>query len=316
MPALFRQLRVARMPTQYSDQFYYIDPGFPPAAGTTVTVVTENFTDVDDNGFIGTATGDTFVGSEVTAVWEGDTLTINVAGTGDVTYTGVTFYDAAGNAVFTPTDGQQLQDGTFVSSTFVTTSTNVQVSTLAPICFTPGTLIDTPGGRRPAEDIRAGDIVTTLDRGPQQVIWTGRQTLEASGDNAPIRFLKGAVGNSETFQVSPQHRMLISGWRAELHFGTDEVLVAARHLVNGDTIHVNAGGQVTYIHIMFDRHEIITGAGVPSESYFPGHAVKPVGRVGAGRVVGSGAENRLTDRSMPLLARPAPPGALAAALRL
>ena len=56
-----------------------------------------------------------------------------------------------------------------------------------------------------------------------------------------------------------------------MFFGLDEVLVAAKHLVNGDTIRQVSGGMVEYIHLVFDQHELVFGQGVPSESFFLGH---------------------------------------------
>ena len=69
--------------------------------------------------------------------------------------------------------------------------------------------------------------------------------------------------------------MLITGWQAELYCGQEEVLVAAKHLVNDTTITRVEGGTVAYIHLLFDRHQIVFGGGVPSESYFPGQADMP-----------------------------------------
>ena len=66
--------------------------------------------------------------------------------------------------------------------------------------------------------------------------------------------------------VSPQHRMLIEGARAEMLFGEAEVLVAARHLPWGEVI-LPAG--VTYRHLLFDAHEIIVAEGVWAESFQP-----------------------------------------------
>ena len=102
-----------------------------------------------------------------------------------------------------------------------------------------------------------------------------RDSFRAIGNVAPVRFAPGAIGNPAPLTVSPQHRMLVTGWRAELYCAQEEVLVAAKHLVNGDTITEEIGGMVDYIHLLFDTHQIIFGGGVPSESYFPGSADMP-----------------------------------------
>lgn len=137
-------------------------------------------------------------------------------------------------------------------------------------CFTPGTLIDTPAGPRRVETIGIGDLVVTRDRGPQPVRWVGRQTVAARGEMAPVRVAAGTLGNRRDLVVSPQHRMLIGGWQAQLLFGLDEVLVAAAHLVDGDRIRRMPGGMVTYLHLMFDAHELIFAEGAPCESFFAG----------------------------------------------
>jgi len=78
------------------------------------------------------------------------------------------------------------------------------------------------------------------------------------------------LGNDRDLLVSQLHRMLITDWRAELMFGEPEVLAAAKHLINGDTIHMAEGGEVEYFHMLFDAHEIVTANGAPSESFHPG----------------------------------------------
>ena len=260
------------MPTAYTDQFFTVDPGAPPPVGTTLTFQQVEFIDEDDDGNIETGTGDTFNGTAITRVWQDDTLTINVPGVGDVTYTGVTFYLADGQpAVFTPTDGQVLQNGTFVSSTFVTTATQTAVGDFGPTCFTPGTMIETPDGPRAVETLKEGDLVLTKDAGAQPIIVIFDDTFRATHEIAPILFNVGAIGNTVPLMVSPQHRILITGWQSELLFGEDELLVAAKHLVNGRTVHRVEGGTVRYIHLLFADHQIIWGQGIPSESFYPGH---------------------------------------------
>ncbi|KAJ01408.1 Hint domain-containing protein, partial [Sulfitobacter mediterraneus] len=133
-------------------------------------------------------------------------------------------------------------------------------------------LITTPTGVLPIEDLRIGDLVETLDHGPQPIRYIVDGSFRAAGDFAPIRFEAGSIGNDQPLEVSPQHRMLISGWKAELFYEQASILVAAKHLVNGHSVRQVFSGTVRYIHLLFDRHEIIFGQGVPSESYFPGHA--------------------------------------------
>ena len=262
------------MPTTYKDQFFTVDPGNPPPVGTALNFQRFEYIDADDDGLIEPNAGETFDGTLITSVWENDSLTVNVPGLGNITYTGVTFYLADGRpAVFTPTDGQVLQNGTFVSSTFVTSSTNTPVSSGGPTCFTPGTLIDTPNGRKAIETLKQGDLITTMDHGDQPIRAIAVGKFNATSEFAPIRISKGALGNDTALEVSPQHRMLVRGWRAEIYFGVDEILVAAKHLVNGDTICRAPRREVTYIHLLFDTHQIVYGAGIPSESLFPDHVL-------------------------------------------
>ena len=89
----------------------------------------------------------------------------------------------------------------------------------------------------------------------------------------PVLIRKGALGPNQPERdllVSPQHRMLVSGPKVELWFGEQEVLVAAIHLTILDGIEQIAVDEVTYVHFMFDEHEIVCGDGAWSESFQPG----------------------------------------------
>lgn len=260
------------MPTSYSDQFFVINPYSPPPAGTAMTFVNLDLVDQNDDADFDRFDNDSVDGSDITSSWPGDTVTINVPGVGDVTYTGVTFYLADGRRVFTPDDGQALQNGTLVSTTWVSSQGPLLVSDLGPTCFTPGTLIKTTRGPRMIEQLAVGDMVVTRDHGPQPLRWIGRQSFDAQGVFAPVLITRGAMGNRADIVVSQQHRILVTGWQAQLYMGADEALVAARALVNGNTIRIVEGGTVDYIHLLFDRHEIITASGLHSESYHPAHA--------------------------------------------
>lgn len=137
-------------------------------------------------------------------------------------------------------------------------------------CFTLGTLIITERGKIAIEDLQVGDRVWTLDNGLQPIAWMGRATVPATGPLAPILIRKGAMDNARDLLVSPQHRMMLDGWRVEMHCGADEVLAPAKSLTNDHSIRRVIGGYVTYVHIAFEAHEIVMAEGIPSESFFPG----------------------------------------------
>ena len=257
------------MPSTHTDKFYLIDPYSPPPAGTALTAVYLNYVDQNDDGVLSTPTGDSINGQDITNVWHGDTVTVNINGT-IVTYTGTTFYTAGGGKYFTPINGTNLQNATFVSSTYVNTSTSVTVNELGTPCFVPGTLIETQTGPCPVEALSVGDLVRTLDHGLQPVRWIGRSVTEASGKHAPVMFRAGAIGNEKELRVSPQHRILVRGWQAELYYGAEEVLVPAKHLINGRDITQRPSQSVEYMHILFDQHELIWSDGILSESFYPG----------------------------------------------
>ncbi len=141
------------------------------------------------------------------------------------------------------------------------------VSILA--CFLHGTHIETKSGPRLIETLQAGDLVRTKDHGLQPIRWVGSTTCAALGDKAPILIRKGTLGNTRDLRVSPNHRMLISGWQAELLFGESELLVPAKDLVNDQMIQRVEGGNIEYFHMMFDQHEIVFSEGTPSESFYP-----------------------------------------------
>ena len=146
------------------------------------------------------------------------------------------------------------------------------------ICFTPGTMIDTPDGRRPIDILAEGDWVQTKDNGPQQILWKGARRMTGARLFAmprlrPIRIRAGAVGidrPDDELLVSPGHRMLIKGRVARALFNTPEVLVTARDLVNGGSVAVDVQlPEVTYIHLMLPSHQVLWANGVETESFHP-----------------------------------------------
>lgn len=138
------------------------------------------------------------------------------------------------------------------------------------VCFAAGTRIETENGPVEVQYLQPGDMIMTRDEGLQELTWTGARRVDALGDLAPVVISKGALGNDRELVVSPQHRMLIEGWQAELWFGETEVFVKAKDLVNNETIYIREGGKVNYHHILFDNHQVVFAEGAASESFHPG----------------------------------------------
>ncbi|WP_157374077.1 Hint domain-containing protein [Salipiger sp. CCB-MM3] len=137
----------------------------------------------------------------------------------------------------------------------------------ACVSFTRGTLITMASGvQRPVEDLQLGDRVLTRDDGPQEIRWIGHQVVRASGAFAPILIRAGALNNARDLLVSPDHRLFIYQRRDRLGAGRAELLVRARHLLNGESILQQQGGFVEYYQMLFDHHQIIYAEGIAAES--------------------------------------------------
>lgn len=144
-------------------------------------------------------------------------------------------------------------------------------------CFTPGTTITTPSGECLVEELVEGDRVVTRDNGPQTIRWIGVRHLSgrvlAENDHLkPVLIQKGALGHGlphRDMKVSPNHRMLVAGDQTALYFQEREVLAAAKHLINHRGIHALHPTGATYIHFMFDAHQVVLSDGTWSESFQP-----------------------------------------------
>ena len=147
------------------------------------------------------------------------------------------------------------------------------------VCFARGTMIETPTGARAIEDLAIGDFVVTMDNGPRQIGWIGARTLTTADLRKkpklrPIRFRKDSLGNgvpTADLVVSPQHRILFRSAIANRMFGSSEVLVAARLMIDLPGVDIlEADDGVKYFHFMFDSHDVIFANGAPTESMFTG----------------------------------------------
>jgi hypothetical protein len=120
-----------------------------------------------------------------------------------------------------------------------------------------------------------------MDDGYQVLRWIGRRDLTARELAAcpalrPVRIARDAFGPGlpeRDLRLSPQHRMLLSGARAELVAGEAEVLAPALHFLGlPGVLRDAAAGGVSYIHLLFDRHQIVRSDGLWTESFQPAAA--------------------------------------------
>ncbi|WP_425098257.1 Hint domain-containing protein [Tropicibacter sp. S64] len=138
---------------------------------------------------------------------------------------------------------------------------------IACVSFTRGTAITlATGAQKPVEQLVAGDRVLTRDAGVQEVRWIGHQTVRATGALAPVCIRAGTLNNARDLIVSPDFRLFIYQRRDALGAGRPELLVRAKHLVNGTTITRATGGFVDYYQMLFDDHQIIYAEGIAAES--------------------------------------------------
>jgi Ca2+-binding RTX toxin-like protein len=186
--------------------------------------------------------------------------------------------DGSGDAILTFPGGESITlEG--VAPTQV--DTIPELFAIGIPCFTPGAMIITADGERPVEDIRPGDMVLTADNGFQPVRWVGRRTLGAQelAENPnlkPVVIRKGAFGNARKMIVSPQHGFVMKT-------DTGERLIRAKHaadLFGGQIARLDKDCEdVTYVHIMFEQHEIVFAEGALTEAFYPGpQALKSIDR--------------------------------------
>lgn len=171
----------------------------------------------------------------------------------------------------TPTDGDFIGTTPGSDENKLSGDNDVQVP-----CFVAGTLIDTAQGRKLVETLQPGDLVLTRDHGYMPVSWVGQRSISAAELAAQSQYRAiiiraGSLGLNTPevdTRVSPAHRVLICGPRAQMLFGEQEVLVPAEHLLGQPGIERDTA-PVTYVHIMFDSHQIVLGDGLWSESFQP-----------------------------------------------
>ncbi len=136
----------------------------------------------------------------------------------------------------------------------------------APPCFLKGTLIQTPAGEKPVEDLAIGDLIATYAGEEKPIRWIGRRKFTSETGNWPAQFVpvhvkQGALGQdcpTRDLYLSPGHMVYIDG-----------VLVPVTHLVDGKNIEPvvpKPGAAIEYLHIELDDHDLLVSDGAPTGS--------------------------------------------------
>lgn len=238
---------------------------------------------LDNSGVAATQSGvdenPDFVGLGTTftnGVFVGDTQTVNGGDTARLMLSGI---NSNGASFHVQEERSQDNETNHINETVGVIGFN---SGIIP-CFTPGSLIATPFGERAVETLAPGDLVLTRDHGPQVLRWVCKRDLSAdflnnNPQHHPVCLQKDSITPglpARDMLVSPQHRMLITGWKAQLLFGEEELLVPTKALINHDTVYIPDNPKpVTYIHLLFDQHEVITADAAPTESLHAGQLSK------------------------------------------
>ena len=136
-------------------------------------------------------------------------------------------------------------------------------------CFLAGSMIQTPQGDVPVENIRFGDNITVYVDGKTEtrsVIWAGKAHTtvrpERPDDEAgyPVRVLKDAIADGV-----PYKDMLIT---AEHCLFFKDRFVPVRMLVNGVSIFYDKSiTSYDYYHVETEQHSVIRADGMLTESY-------------------------------------------------
>lgn len=176
--------------------------------------------------------------------------------------------------VGTASTSQSLQSDDGGSNYYAQSSTN---SGSIPACYASGSLIASPNGAVPIENIIAGDSIIVANGGTCSVrwIWSGQvHLLDVDHDQKPVLIRAGSLGRdrpSQDLVVSGQHRIVVGGF-GQLEDAFDRpFMVPAKALTVLPGIRFMAGKKsITWHHLMCDEHHVIFANNMASESLLTG----------------------------------------------
>jgi hypothetical protein len=131
-------------------------------------------------------------------------------------------------------------------------------------CFAAGTLILTDEGEIPVEHLAVGDLVPTEGGGLEPIIWVGSRHVDCRRHPRPLQVLPVCIRAHAFGPNEPRRDLFLSRDHAIFAEG---VLIAVKHLINGDSIRQIDTPSVTYVHIELPRHGVILAEGLAAETY-------------------------------------------------
>ncbi|SOH94835.1 Hemolysin-type calcium-binding repeat-containing protein [Monaibacterium marinum] len=148
---------------------------------------------------------------------------------------------------------------------------SLEIDETGVVCFSSETMIATQNGEVRIDQLRQGDLIQTMDNELQPLVMVAcrklcHDTLTSNPKLKPLILSAGLFGVERSLVVSPQHAMLVKQ-------AGEEVLVRATHMADargGQVRRMQGCRSITYVHLVFDAHQIIFANGRPAESMFPG----------------------------------------------
>lgn len=135
------------------------------------------------------------------------------------------------------------------------------------VCLHADTLVNTPNGWTPVQDLVAGDVVVTSDAGAERIVATCAQRMRFPNRvdrGKPVLIKKGSFGPMRPIRdciVSPQHRIALRAVSGAT------VLIAAAKLCGRPGVRRMYGrDKAQYHNILLARHVVISAEGLPVET--------------------------------------------------
>jgi Hint domain len=137
----------------------------------------------------------------------------------------------------------------------------------SPSCFLRGTYLLTPSGERRVDDLRIGDLLTTLSGEAKPIQWISRRLYKRAINSSfpknvwPVRVARGTLGPG-----APHRDLFVSQGHA---LWIDGILLKAIDLIDGSSIALHSAAELSeleYLHVKLARHDLILAEGATSET--------------------------------------------------